>query len=161
MTMKLKSMKEGYEFEDDIGFKACGKCHNCCRQFFTSYRPKIFSEEINRIALVKNLKVEDFTQDYKGEKIIRFDENYWCPFIDKHHKTGKCTIWDIKPIECSLYPIFCFTEEGRKVIAIDLNCPLTKAGEFEVDVADILKHNRYFEQIRHCKKFSKAILLKC
>jgi len=136
----------------------CDDCANCCRWFFKSQRPRIFEDEIDRIEKATGKKREEFTEKHKEDTILKFNDKFWCPFIDKQGKGGKCSIWEIKPAECSLYPVFCFSENG-KVIGLDLNCPRMREN-FEVDLKEIANKESLFRGKRPCLHFSRAILLK-
>lgn len=142
----------------------CEGCRNygtCCRLFYKSYRPRLSDKEIERIKLYTGLKREDVAEkNNKGEWIIKFGDDYWCPFISEKSKKGICKIWEVLPMECRLYPLFCWEENGDKYVCIDMNhCPKSKDG-LTFDLKKLLESEEYVFKKRYCKTYAKSIVLK-
>jgi len=110
------------------------KCpNNCCSKKFKGLSEALINidsskfvqiqldkEEVERI---KNSGREDLLENKKGDYFLKLNDDYSCSaFID-----GKCSIYDIRPNVCKLYPYYFDPFCG---ICIDKNCP----GEFELDI---------------------------
>lgn len=80
---------------------ACLDCANCCKKMTPTYTRK----DINRIAAHLKMTYQEYY-----EKYLKVDENKDiinkstpCQFLGKNHK---CTIYDIRPDDCAMFPHF-------------------------------------------------------
>ncbi len=79
----------------------CLSCANCCKTMSPTYT----FQDMKRIAAHLNMKIKDFKA-----KWLYFDkrENDWmnvkrpCQFLDK--KTNMCSIYEVRPADCSGFP---------------------------------------------------------
>ena len=106
--------------------KICLECKGCCKFFgmASSWVPKATSEDIKKIK-EKGVPLADFL-DGKTLKpsYVREAEIFICKFLN--FTSSKCTIYDIRPFMCRLYP-FILNHKGKKVfLAADPFCPYIK-----------------------------------
>ena len=107
----------------------CSKCRNCC-VFFSSSRwemPSVTKETADKIC--EFLKSDDAVamRDgvYKLNSVLRDNiknnsEEYKCPALDEN---SGCTLPDeLKPIECSMWPLRVMNDNGRIFIALAGGC---------------------------------------
>ena len=81
----------------------CLKCANCCKVMSPTYTKK----DIGRISTYLNVSEKHFT-----EKWLYLDkrDNDWmnkstpCQFLDL--KSNKCSIYEVRPMDCSEFPHF-------------------------------------------------------
>ncbi|NYZ79820.1 YkgJ family cysteine cluster protein [Candidatus Micrarchaeota archaeon] len=89
---------------------SCLECGNecCCGE-------TVFLSNNDRKRIAKATGRNDF---YEGH-IIR-KKNGKCPF----YKKMKCSIHEIKPLDCRLYPLtFLIDEKGKPRLYLEMNCP--------------------------------------
>ena len=87
----------------------CLSCANCCKTMSPTYT----FQDMKRISAHFNMRIKDFK-----EKWLYFDkkEKDWmnkkrpCQFLDK--KTNMCSIYEIRPADCSGFPHL--TKKGMK-----------------------------------------------
>jgi hypothetical protein len=113
--------------------KICESCIcKCCTTepvFLTQY-------DIDRISKKTGLLEDDFAIKKKGyEKFIRLMrfKNNSCLFFD--NATGKCKIYDFRPLDCQLFPLDIDIREGKYSWILYTHCdlrdiPIQKALKF-------------------------------
>ncbi len=93
----------------------CLKCRYCCRfaEKDSAWFPRLLKEESSLLEKVKSFR------PVKNSK----DRNFLCPLLNLND--NKCSIYDTRPFECSLYPFLLNRDTAMKKIfvALDLNCP--------------------------------------
>ncbi|MDD5044569.1 MAG: YkgJ family cysteine cluster protein [Candidatus Omnitrophica bacterium] len=98
----------------------CLKCVGCCR--FSSVRskwsPYFLPEEIK---LFKKRGIPlSLRPKTKKAKLIFSKDYCFCPFFDP--EKNRCTVYRLRPLDCTLYP-FLLEEKREKVyLAVDKNC---------------------------------------
>ena len=91
-------------------------CSKCCRDT----EMPLFPEDIERLKKA-GYKLEEFAVFDRNAKIRRLKNvNGHCYFLDP--KTGRCKIYDIRPIGCRLYPVVIDPISGRCTIDTEV-CP--------------------------------------
>jgi Fe-S-cluster containining protein len=100
----------------------CQKCGKCCIEIGLPYDPY----RINEIARFLSLSIEEALDKYYGaiqEDGTRASEDHKrtpCPFITKDNSNNICSIYDVRPEGCRLYPLD--TDGGRQGV----ECPAAK-----------------------------------
>ncbi|MFH0912814.1 MAG: YkgJ family cysteine cluster protein [Candidatus Omnitrophota bacterium] len=114
----------------------CLKCLGCCRfkQIDSVWSPCLLDEEIQDL-LDKKIPPALISLNKKLLPIPALQgAGFICPFLEA--KDNQCKIYDLRPLECQLYP-FLLNLRGRKIIlTLDLNCPYvrehSKSQEFKI-----------------------------
>lgn len=94
----------------------CPKQTNCCRR-----APKIAvlpSEKHDIVIETGRFDAFTWEKDY-GIYSINKGENNSCPFLDEN---SRCSIYDIRPIDCRMWPITKHPENSRTLFDIDCPC---------------------------------------
>lgn len=93
----------------------CAQCGNCCRNRNGIY---ITPYDVLNISQHLNLSCDEFIYHYCGftnlEAYIKWnEEDKSCLFLKKDAETGKtfCSIYDVRPLSCYLYPLGVSTME--------------------------------------------------
>ncbi len=119
---KNKVLSRLQSFHDDVFSKInCLSCGNCCKH----HSPRFKVPDIKRIARYLKIKESAFINMYlyldeEGDYVLRQPP---CPFLGKDNI---CSIYDVRPSDCSRYP---YTDEDvlLKRIALTLKnttvCP--------------------------------------
>ncbi len=81
----------------------CLECANCCKVM----TPTFTKEDIKRISAYLNMSEKDFFDkwlmiDEDNNDIV--NKKQPCQFLDL--KTNKCTIYEVRPLDCSEFPHF-------------------------------------------------------
>lgn len=93
----------------------CSHCGICCEETMM----ELSLDDIKRLEK-KGFRLEDFTVQNDGVTQLRNVGGY-CYFYNRADK--KCTIYEDKPIGCSIYPVVYLVNEG---MIIDELCPMGK-----------------------------------
>jgi len=117
--------------------RVCFTCDVCCRfpEADSFLRPYFTAEEIQR-AVAAGVDPAHFPDPAGGQ--IRLVPNttgtgYLCPAFDP--VTSQCRIYEVRPLDCRLYPLAVMWNEDRSRIVLgwDTKCPfLREASRFEV-----------------------------
>ncbi len=108
----------------------CFKCDVCCRfpEKDSFLAPYFTHDEINAVAeYVAGTELNSVPNfvDNNGGKIIltSFNEGYICPAFNP--STSRCKIYDIRPLDCVIYPFaIMWSDDGRKIVlGLDMKCP--------------------------------------
>ena len=115
--------------EQIVPNQVCVACDVCCRfpEQDSALRPYFTEEEI-RAAVARGLSPDAFP-DHAGSKIAvvpNGDDGYRCPAFDP--TTGHCGIYDVRPLDCRLYPIaVMWDQSGAEVVmGWDSKCPFIR-----------------------------------
>lgn len=112
------------QFWQDYHCDRCGRC--CTGELFPSEVGLILTNvEIKRLAGIKQISIEEFTDRFTVMKKGRLLMKYPCPFIPG------CSIYQDRPMVCRLYPInlpFKINNshpkiDGTYVLTVDSYCP--------------------------------------
>ena len=115
--------KNGFSYTFDIS--ACSTCQGRCCTGESGY---IFvnREEVENIANLLNLKIDDFVDNYlykKGYKYsvkeILINDSYECVFYDR--ESNGCQIYDARPNQCRTFPFWDYYK--TRVDELKLECP--------------------------------------
>ncbi|MCP9464183.1 MAG: phosphatidylglycerol lysyltransferase domain-containing protein [Nitrospira sp.] len=106
---------------------ACSRCDVCCRfpEADSFLRPYFTGQEIVQ-AEAAGLSPAYFP-DRSGAQITLIKnpkgEGYLCPAFDS--SSGRCTIYDVRPLDCQLYPLALMWDEAREEVVLgwDAKCP--------------------------------------
>ena len=79
----------------------CLSCANCCKTMSPTYT----YQDIKRIAAHLNMRIKDFKE--KWLYLDKKDKDWMnvsrpCQFLDK--KTNMCSIYEVRPVDCSGFP---------------------------------------------------------
>lgn len=125
--------------------ETCGKCRNCC-VFFSKSRwemPSVPQENADKIKkfLGSENAVENQNGIYKLKSVLRENmnvensEEYKCPALDE---SKGCTLPDnLKPLECSMWPLRVMNDNGKIYIALAGGCHAVNE-KFKSDVVKLL-----------------------
>ncbi|MCI0527357.1 MAG: YkgJ family cysteine cluster protein [Nitrospira sp.] len=112
--------------------KRCFSCDVCCRfpEKDSFLRPFFTREEIQ--AAIQTGISPEFFPDPEGCQIhlipnpLPGAEGYICPCFNSEN--GHCRIYEVRPMDCQLYPIALMHDETHKgtVIGLDTKCPYVK-----------------------------------
>ncbi|MDX1410716.1 MAG: YkgJ family cysteine cluster protein [Nitrospirales bacterium] len=102
-------------------------CDVCCRfpEQDSSFRPFFTESEIQQ-AIASGIDASYFS-DSAGSQIKAvpnpFGEGYLCPAFDP--ETSHCRIYDVRPVDCQIYPFVMMWDKGRRVVHLgwDTKCP--------------------------------------
>ncbi len=116
--------KDGFDFGFDP--KMCKECGGGCCTGESGY-VWVNSKEIENIAKFLKISVEEFKQKYlikvNGKFSIKEKKlspnNYACLFFDTN--TNKCSIYEVRPIQCSTFPFWEFFKNNKKEVKKE--CP--------------------------------------
>jgi Fe-S-cluster containining protein len=99
----------------------CGSCNNCEKNIGLVY---LIGEESSRLEKLGKKTVETS----KGVKYLERRQNHgqamWCNFFDV--KKNLCTIYELRPLCCRLYPIDLMKFEGALYWVAHTKCPITR-----------------------------------
>ncbi len=130
--------------EQIVPGRVCFTCDVCCRfpELDSALRPYFTGEEI-RAAVGRGLSPDAFP-DHAGSKVVVVplgDEGYRCPAFDP--ASGHCGIYEVRPLDCRLYPIAVMWSHGRDEVVMgwDSKCPFIR------DNLDSLESRAYVERI--------------
>lgn len=107
--------------------QVCLNCDVCCRfpEQDSSFRPFFTEFEIHQ-AKALGIDASNFS-DSAGSQIEAvpnpFGEGYLCPAFDP--ETSHCRIYDVRPVDCQIYPFVMMWDKGRRVVHLgwDTKCP--------------------------------------
>jgi len=116
-------------------WKICKDCGKCCSK---DYCYPAGDKDIERI---KNAGYKDF---YKGNMLKAVDGN--CIFF----KEGKCSIYEIRPTVCQIYPITRFFSKDKPITPIfflHLECPVARKLSIEEIDELIMKEKEFLKEM--------------
>ncbi len=107
----------------------CFKCDVCCRfpEKDSFLAPYFTHDEITSVYVsgAEFNSVPNFVDKNGGGKIIltSFNEGYICPAFNP--ATSRCKIYDIRPLDCVIYPFaIMWSADGREIVlGLDMKCP--------------------------------------
>lgn len=108
-----------------IPSEICFSCDICCRfpEETSPYAPFFTSDEIQQ-ATGEGLSLH-FFQGTRGSYIslVPQEEGCLCPAFDP--KTARCTIYEVRPFDCRLYPFLLMRapKNGSVLLGVDTRCP--------------------------------------
>jgi Fe-S-cluster containining protein len=112
-------------------FQKCTKCKeklNCCQLFDKLNSPSLSEEEVN---IIKE-KYTDFLDNTCNNTYTIKTINNTCIF----YKNNKCEIYDIRPLDCRLYP-FDIIEKENKYYLILYKLTCNNKSDYINDIKDI------------------------
>ena len=116
-------MKSPLKINQIVPPQWCFKCDVCCRfpEKDSFLAPYFTHDEINAVV---EYNFPNFV-DNNGGKIIltSFNEGYICPVFNP--STSRCKIYDIRPLDCVIYPFaIMWSADGREIVlGLDMKCP--------------------------------------
>lgn len=128
--------------------QACLECRGCCRfaQEDSAWVPSLLNEEIEHF-LNEGVTATLITPQ-KKLKMVPFPKQkvYLCPLF--HYEENKCKAYDLRPLECRLYPFLICAGEGAKAsggtrkfyLAADANCPFLKEQDKTADFKEYVRY---------------------
>ena len=141
----------------------CLKCDVCCRfpESHSPLAPYFTAEETDR-ALRYRKGIRPFGEAVSGRiPLIPFpagisspghEEGCICPYFNPadHH----CLIYEVRPLDCQLYPYALMSDGNRIVLGVDTKCPFAsdptndkRIREFSLKLIQILRSATYRETI--------------
>lgn len=106
-----------------MGKFTCLRCDNCCFFEREEQDPLVFPDEAERLRrLARERGIGDLVfKEVKvnGKTMYRWIILGYCPFYDKNSKS--CTIHNVKPLSCKMYPLLYNPRTGEVLISKD--CP--------------------------------------
>ena len=109
---------------------ACARCDVCCRfpEADSFLRPYFAGPEINDA--VAHGVPDAYFPDKSGSQVDLvknpIGEGYLCPAFD--WKSGRCGIYDARPLDCRLYPLALMWDESEQEVLLgwDTKCPFMR-----------------------------------
>jgi len=126
----LKINEVNVEVNCKLNGKYCGKCCYNTEMVLTE-------EDIKRIAGLGY--PEEYFVDLTGSFPKLRNVNGHCVFLDE--ETGKCLIYDRRPLGCRLYPLVYDAKEGK--VTVDSLCPKAK----EISKETIRKYEKIVKML--------------
>jgi len=126
----LKRNEVNVEVNCKLNGKYCGKCCYNTEMVLTE-------EDIKRIAELGYPK--EYFVDLAGSFPKLRNVNGHCVFLDE--ETGKCLIYDSRPLGCRLYPLVYDAKEGK--VIVDSLCPRAK----EIPEEIIRKYEKFVKML--------------
>lgn len=114
--------------EQIVPSSACFACDVCCRfpEATSPLRPYFTREEI-RAAIARGISPDAFP-DHAGSKVtvVPHGDGYMCPAFEP--ATGRCGIYEDRPLDCRLYPVAVMWNEARTAVLMgwDSKCPFIR-----------------------------------
>lgn len=109
---------------------ACFRCEVCCRfPALDSFLRPYFTEREIAAAIAHGVAPDSFP-DASGSQIIPVrnpsGEGYICPAFDP--ATGRCGIYEARPLDCRLYPFALMWDADQKTVLLgwDTKCPFMR-----------------------------------
>jgi len=103
--------------------ETCLNCKGCCRfnQENSVWAPSLLNQEIE--GLLKHGFSSSIMSGYKKLRIVPFAKEglYLCPLFN--HEENRCKIYDLRPLECQLYPFLITRKDVRTPLAQSDNPP--------------------------------------
>lgn len=143
-----------------VQHEQCQRCRECCRfradrQYFA---PLFTQEEIDRIRAVR-ADMPEFTPYNERQTVFQIklkqaeiDDpvyQYVCPFLDEVNYA--CTVYDMRPFDCQVWPFIVLQEAGRTMLAHftgDVCLALDEADQTDFEV-----YKDYFAALVTSEKF--------
>jgi hypothetical protein len=142
--------------------KRCFSCDVCCRfpEKGSFLRPFFTREEIQ--AAIQTGISPEFFPNPKGCQIdlipnpLPGAEGYICPCFNLEN--GHCKIYDVRPLDCQLYPVALMRNEQGEgvVVGLDTKCPYVRehasdaaVSQYVREVASLLKSSEMQHLISH------------
>ena len=124
----------------------CLKCDGCCRfaQEESTWQPALLDAEI-KIICKDNLLKQSISPS-KKIKSIPYKEGFICSCFDVGN--NRCKIYNIRPLECRLYPFLINRSKEKTYLAVDLNCPYIKDKLEDKDFKDYVNYLINFFNLR-------------
>jgi uncharacterized protein len=126
-----------------VSSQQCAQCHGCCRfkEEDSVWLPSLLNSEIE-LLLSQGLPQTMISPDKKMRVVPFNKENtFLCALCNSEE--NKCKIYDIRPLECQLYPFLLCRQESKVYLAVDTNCPgvegKIKSAEFQAYTAYLLE----------------------
>ena len=111
----------------------CFKCDVCCRFIDkeSPLRPYFSRDEIWRLINAGNSPVPFTRLDGCKIDLIPYGDLHICPFFGSGE--NRCTIYDLRPLDCKIYPVAAMKSQGEDgiLIGIDTKCPYSGNVEAE------------------------------
>ncbi len=103
----------------------CFKCDVCCRFIDkeSPLRPYFSRDEIWRLINAGISPVPFARLDGCKIDLIPYGDLHICPFFGS--RENRCTIYDLRPLDCKIYPVAAMKSQGESgiLIGIDTKCP--------------------------------------
>jgi len=99
----------------------CLACEGCCRfsEENSSWRPCLTEDEKRNAVYTKD------RQDDKGWlKTSSLNDGFVCSCLDE--KNNACTVYEVRPFDCALYPFLLVDLDVGPCLAVHLNCPFVQ-----------------------------------
>jgi Fe-S-cluster containining protein len=129
ITMAAPNLREiPLVVEQIVPSSVCFACDVCCRfpEATSALRPYFTREEI-RAAIARGISPDAFP-DHAGSKVsvVPHGEGYMCPAFEP--ATGRCGIYEDRPLDCRLYPVAVMWNEARTAVLMgwDSKCPFIR-----------------------------------
>jgi Fe-S-cluster containining protein len=140
--------------------RRCFSCEVCCRfpEKDSFLRPFFTREEIE--AAIKAGIAPEFFSDPEGCQIdiipnpLLGAEGYICPCFNPEN--GHCKIYDVRPLDCQLYPVALMQDKQGQgvVIGLDTQCPYVRehvsdaaVSHYVREMASLLESQEMLDQI--------------
>lgn len=118
--------------------EVCLSCDGCCRfsQEHSIWSPAFLDAEKKLIC--KNPSYKGMISASQSIKSLPLKDYFICPFFDAEN--NRCKIYDIRPLECELYP-FLINKIGSRIhLAVDLNCRFVRDKLGDKDCQDYVDY---------------------
>ncbi|RLJ00078.1 MAG: hypothetical protein DRP08_06725, partial [Candidatus Aenigmatarchaeota archaeon] len=129
----VSSRSRNYKYHIWRSRSKCLTCGLCCKQTEMILLPS----DIKRIKR-HGYKISFFAKK-KGKVMVLRNKDGYCVFYDK--ASGRCKIYEIRPLGCALYPIVLDLE--REIITVDTLCPLY----YDTEIEELLNAKKYIMQV--------------
>ena len=115
--------------EQFVPSKVCLSCDGCCRfkEQESMWRPKITSGEMaatgkpDLLSVIYSKDKVDTKTGHIKTAPCTDGEHHFCSFFAP--ATNTCTVYDVRPFECQLYPFVLTRDNGKVVVSVHHHCP--------------------------------------
>lgn len=127
-----------FELKQFLPQAVCLECQGCCRfsEENSIWQPALLNEEIKIIT--KDNAAKEINLTTKKIKSLPCDDYHICSFFDLANK--RCRIYNIRPLECRLYPFLINRVKDTIYLSLDLKCPFIKDKLEEREFKDYLNY---------------------
>lgn len=130
-------------YEDVLNHIDCTQCANCCIELETCFQKKEIDQLTQRLNIDSKEFIKQSTKPYQfGDPNKFFLNSKPCQFL----KDKKCTIYELRPEECSSYPYLHKKYFNSRLMGVIENCEICP---IVYNVYELLKKEMNFNITDH------------
>ena len=108
-----------------INVSICKDCKGCCRfiEKNSLFRPAISGNLLREIYYSTSCLESQTIIDSYNKILLKRNKDglFYCPFLNL--PKNECTIYPLRPLDCSLYPFLLHKESNKIFLALHKLCP--------------------------------------